>query len=110
MTQAELNKTLDFCAYAFDPSTPEERIEILKKSSNVGIQKLATAAEGTYDEKSELFHANLSSEEERLVKRIRARKMMRMEDSVGIDSFRTDVIDGFAPVLQRGKLGLVAAT
>jgi hypothetical protein len=101
---------LDFCAYAFEANSPEERIEFLKKSSNNDVDSLAATAEGSYDEKAGLFHANLTTEEESIAKRIRARKMMRMEDSLGIDNFRTDVIDGLAPFLKRGSLGLVPPT
>jgi len=50
----------------------------------------------------------MSAEEQRIAKRILARKMMRMDDSLGIDNFKTDVINGLAPQLQRGNLGLVA--
>jgi hypothetical protein len=110
LAQSELSKTLDFCAFAFEPNSPEERIKLLEKSSTNGTGSLATAAEGTYNEKEGLFHANLTIEEERIAKRIRARKMMRMEDSLGIENFRTDVIDGLAPLLKRGSLGLVPPT
>ena len=47
-----------------------------------------------------------AAEEIRVLNHIRARKMLRAEDTMGIASFHTDVIDGYAATLERGTLGL----
>ena len=49
---------------------------------------------------------NLTEEEQRVLKHIHARTMMRTEDTMNIASFNTDVIDGFGVRLARGSLGL----
>lgn len=48
----------------------------------------------------------LNEEEKRVLKHIRARQMMKTEDTMSIDNFSTDTILGLAPVLKRGSLGL----
>lgn len=52
--------------------------------------------------------AQLTTKEWQIVKILRSRCMIR-EDPFDIDSFTLDTIDGLAPKLQRGQLGLVAA-
>lgn len=51
----------------------------------------------------------LSAEENRVMDYIRARQLLRTEDSMHIDNFSTDVINGLAPNVKRGKLTLVKA-
>lgn len=41
---------------------------------------------------------------------IRARQLMRTEDTMHMEHFSTDVIDGLAPVVERGALTLREAT
>jgi hypothetical protein len=53
------------------------------------------------------FEVNLTEEEQRVLKSIRARQMLRKEDILHIDNFSADAIDGLAPNLKRGSLGLV---
>jgi hypothetical protein len=52
------------------------------------------------------YHPDLSPEQLRAVKHIRARKMMRTEDTMNMNSFGTDAIGGLVPNLARGALGL----
>ncbi|TVY78374.1 Flavine halogenase aclH [Lachnellula suecica] len=104
LTQAELSKTLDFCAFAFEPSSPEDRANVSRKISSAS----RCNDDRRHGNTTILFHANLTAEEERMAKRIQARKMLKIEDSSGIEDFKTDVINGLAPNLQRGRLGLVA--
>lgn len=59
------------------------------------------------DVTSKEFQVDLSPEEEKVVGHIRARQMMRTEDTINIASFGTDSINGMVPSLQRGSLGLV---
>jgi hypothetical protein len=49
----------------------------------------------------------LSEDELKVLKSIRARQMLRTEDTINIDNFSADAIDGMVPVLKRGELGLV---
>ncbi|PYH92917.1 FAD/NAD(P)-binding domain-containing protein [Aspergillus ellipticus CBS 707.79] len=95
LTQDELNRTMEFCANAFEPARPEVRSTVL--------QKLRAGSEPG----DTTFHPDMSPEEERVVKHICARQMMRTEDTMNISSFGTDVINGFLPNLCHGSLGLV---
>lgn len=52
---------------------------------------------------------DLSDEEVRVLQYIRARQLLRMEDTMHLQGFSTDVIDGLAPVLERGFLTLQEA-
>ena len=102
LTQDELDKTLDFCASAFEPSQQAEREAVLAKVESVS-EKKETAEVG------KAFNANLSKEEEKVLNHIQARKMMRTEDTMHISNFSTDVVAGFLPRLERGNFGLIAA-
>lgn len=101
LTQSEVNKTVDFCLNAFQDTTAEERQKVLDKlqelngNSNIPI-------EATED--IEKF----TEEELRILKHIRARQMFRMEDTFNLNHFSEDAIEGYAPNIKRGSLGLVA--
>ncbi|KAH8110866.1 FAD/NAD-binding domain-containing protein [Phellopilus nigrolimitatus] len=102
LSQAELARTLEFCAHAFEPTLPEERAAVLDKLA------AASAAEGATPEAvaAAARDARLTAEEQRVLDHINARKMMRTEDTMGMGSFGTDAIGGLAPRLERGSLGL----
>lgn len=97
LTHDEVVKTVDFCLNAFKETSPEERKKVLDKvaamdgtvASNPGLEKL------TDDELQILNH-------------IRAKQMLRVDDSININHFGSDAINGLAPNLRRGDLGLVA--
>ncbi|KAK5991522.1 Flavin-dependent halogenase ascD [Cladobotryum mycophilum] len=92
LTQSELNQTLEFCANAFEPVKAEDR--------DVAMEKIAATVDVT------AYHADLSPEQRHAVNHIRARQMMRTEDTMHLENFTTDVIDGLVPHLERGALGL----
>jgi hypothetical protein len=93
LTQGEVSKTIDFCLKAFHPVKPEERQAIQGKIN------------GTRNEAHEL--EKLSEDELRVLDAIRARRLLRTEDTLNLDNFRKDAIGGFMPNLKHGKLGLV---
>ncbi|PON24531.1 hypothetical protein TGAM01_v206461 [Trichoderma gamsii] len=94
LCQAELSKTLEFCSNAFEPVKPEDRSSMLEKLG----QNPDTA-----------YQVDLSPQQRTVVDHIRARQMMRTEDTMNINSFGTDAINGFIPNLKKGGLGLVRA-
>ncbi|KAI6781324.1 Flavine halogenase ascD [Emericellopsis cladophorae] len=94
LSQEELNKTLDFCAFAFEPVTSEDDREKAMDAMKEAIDN------GTG------YHPDLSPEQLKAVKHIRARRMMRTEDTINMNSFGTDAVNGFVPNLVRGQLGL----
>lgn len=91
-------KTVDFCLNAFKEVTPEERQKVLDK---------VKAMNGTtsVDRKEDL--ERLTTAELEVLNNIRAKQMMRIEDTMNLNGFERDTIDGYAPNLKRGSLGLV---
>ena len=97
LTQTEISQTLDFCLNAFKETDPGEREAVLKK------------VEGIDAKVKEKGMATLTEEETRVLNTIRARQMLRTEDILHINNFSADTIDGFAPNVKMGSLGLVKA-
>ena len=114
MTQEELSNTVDFCLNAFEAHGSDKHQEVVKKLEQ---QKLTNgAAIATHDDpqnekriqqKSMVDPEGLSEDEMRILKTIRARQMMRTEDTMSIDNFSSDNINGFKPFLKTGYLALV---
>lgn len=94
LSQEELKKTLEFCSNAFEPVKPEDRSSMLEKLGS---------------DPSTTYQVDLSPQQRTVVDHIRARQMMRTEDTMNISSFGTDAINGFVPNLKKGDLGLVPA-
>lgn len=103
LTQDELSKTIDFCLGAFQHTAPEERDAVMKK---IEAQQNEAKKESDLEAKAKVDPEGLSPQEMQVLKTIRARQMLRTEDVINIDSFGTDTIDGFAPRIKRGELGL----
>ena len=49
----------------------------------------------------------LTEDELKILNHIRAKQMLRFEDSLNLDHYSADAIDGLAPNLKHGSLGLV---
>ncbi|KAL8954678.1 MAG: hypothetical protein Q9193_007142, partial [Seirophora villosa] len=113
VSQTELSETIAFCANAWDSVRPDERAAILQKiqrfvsyyTSGKPVSK-AQDAEAIFEKVKQ----NLSEEEVRVMNYIRARQALRTEDSMNIERFSMDVIDGLAPNVERGNLTLKKAT
>lgn len=101
LTQGEVNKTVDFCMNAFQDTTPEERAKVLARLQELNGNS-SIPLEATED--IEKF----TEDELRILKHIRARQMLRMEDTFNLSHFSEDAIDGYAPNIRQGSLGLVA--
>ena len=123
LSQEELSSTLDFCLNAFERHDPEKRDAVMQKlkaaealqgsveSADGADQPAPTAEiEAQVVEKAQLDIEELTPEELRILNTIRARRMMRMEDTMHIDNFGVDVIDGYRPLVKRGSLGLMKWT
>ena len=117
LSQEELNNTVDFCLNAFDQHAPEKHAAVLKKMEtavlNNGDEVPAalsnTKTESKVEQKAIVDPEGLSPDEMKILKSIRARQMLRAEDTMSIDSFSSDAIDGWAPRVKRGSLGLSKA-
>lgn len=58
------------------------------------------------DNGASVDRAGLTQDQVDALDHVRARKMMRTEDTMNIDSFGTDAIGNLVPRLVRGRLGL----
>ena len=101
LTQDEVVKTVNFCLNAFKETSPEERQKVLEKVAAINGTATVGAGETQVLEK-------LSEEEMKVLDHIRAKQMLRMEDTMNLNHFGSDAIDGLAPNLKTGSLGLVA--
>lgn len=107
LTQAEISKTVEFCFRAFAHVSFEEKEALVKKLKALGHDRDA------YDEANgkalDEIEKQLTPEEQAILKTLKGRRMVRPEDSLNIDNFLLDSIDGLGPRLERGNLGLQAA-
>jgi flavine halogenase len=101
LTQSEVNKTVDFCLNAFQDTTAAERQKVLDK-----LQELNGNSDIPIEATEDI--EKFTEEELRILKHIRARQMFRMEDTFNLNHFSEDAIEGYAPNIKRGSLGLVA--
>lgn len=108
LSEEELGQTLDFCAAAFEPTDAAEMDNVLRKVVLNG-EKATNDKLGQIADSS---HGMFSVEEQRVLSHIRARTAMKIEalPVTDLDNLGTDVILGMRANLQRGNLGLVAAT
>jgi hypothetical protein len=107
LTQAEISKTVEFCFRAFAHVSFEEKEALVNKLKSLGHDGDA------YDENNrkalDELEKQLTPEEQTILKTLKGRRMVRPEDPLNIDNFTLDSIDGLAPRLEKGKLGLTAA-
>ncbi|PLB52235.1 FAD/NAD(P)-binding domain-containing protein [Aspergillus steynii IBT 23096] len=98
-SDSEISKALKFCFRAFTYVPPEQKDALFEKLTK--LQSDATAANALDD-----IQKHLTADELQVLETLRSRRMIR-EDPFEMDSFTLDTIDGLAPNLVRGKLGLV---
>lgn len=108
LSQEEVSKTVDFCFHAFVPVPLAEKEAVLEKMEQLGISD-PNVSDDKFNQGVAELQGLLSPEQMRIMHTIRARQMLRSEDTLNIDNFGTDVINGLSPNLVRGDLGLVEA-
>ena len=96
-----MSNTVDFCLNAFAPVDIAKRDAVLKR-----VEDLKSS--GSAHDPTQL-EAYLSPEEMHILNAVRAREMVRSEDTVNIDTFTSDTIDGRAVNMVHGSLGLISA-
>jgi hypothetical protein len=107
LTQAEISKTVEFCFRAFAHVPLEQKEALVEK-----LKKLSLDADANDEHTKQALAAlekDLTPEELQILNTLRGRRMLRAEDSLNIDNFSLDSIDGMAPRLEQGKLGLISA-
>jgi hypothetical protein len=84
--------------------SPEQKESLVQKLKSLG-------ADGSDEfqtlEDIDRIQKTLTPDESQILDALRARRMLRTEDIHTLDNFTLDVIDGLAPNIERGKLGLV---
>lgn len=100
LTHEEVVKTVDFCLHAYKETSPEERQAVLDK-----VAKLNGSKASVLDEKANL--ERLTEDEMKILNHIRAKQMLRFEDTLNLNHYGADAIHGLAPNLKTGSLGLV---
>ena len=117
LSQEEVSKTVDFCLNAFEHHAPEKHEAVLKKMETAMLANNAeapadlstTKTEAEVEKKAIVDPEGLSPDEMRILNTIRARQMLRREDTLSINSFSNDAINGWVPLVKRGSLGLQKA-
>ncbi|KAI0382242.1 FAD/NAD(P)-binding domain-containing protein [Hypomontagnella monticulosa] len=106
-TQADVSKAIEFCFRAFTPVPEEQQDALIQKLQDLGM-------DGEVDDEKkerviEEIQKSLTPDESRILDILRGRRMLRAEDAINLVSFTSDSIDGLAPNMVHGKLGLVKA-
>lgn len=107
LTQAEISKTVEFCFRAFAHVSFEEKEALVKKLKALGHD--GDAYDEANKEALDEIEKQLTPEEQEILKTLKGRRMVRPEDSLNIDNFLLDSIDGLGPRMERGNLGLQVA-
>ena len=105
--QQQIVKTLEFCKSLFSATWQlEDRASVLKKIDDAQKEDLARGANAEGPTAMERLQMTLTEEEKSAFKYIETRKHMRLDDTLTINSFVSDVVDGRRLRLERGRLGL----
>ena len=107
LTQAEISKTVEFCFRAFAHVSFEEKEALVTKLKQLGLD--GDVNDETNKQSLEELEEKLTPEERQILTTLKGRRMVRPEDSLSIENFTLDSIDGLAPRLERGELGLKPA-
>ncbi|PHH66610.1 hypothetical protein CDD81_6447 [Ophiocordyceps australis] len=102
MSHAQLSQALEFCFKAFTFVPPEEKDALFSKLKTLGVDNNSSTRQ-LDDIKNQL-----TPQEAQIIDILQSRRMVR-EDPFEIESFTLDAIDGLAPRLERGRLGLARA-
>lgn len=104
VSQLEISKILQFCFKAFTYVPPEKKDALFDKLRKLDSKALQDDAKQVQTLDS--IEKHLTADELQILEILRSRRMIR-EDPFEMDSFTLDTIDGMAPKLVRGSLGLV---
>ncbi|KAL8984872.1 MAG: hypothetical protein Q9205_001285 [Flavoplaca limonia] len=107
LTQSEISKTVEFCFRAFAHVSFEKKEALVQKLKALGHD--ADASDEANSVAMEEIEKQLTPEEQQILVTLKGRRMVRPEDSLNIENFLLDSIDGLGPRMERGNLGLQAA-
>ena len=107
LTQSEISNTVEFCFRAFAHVSFEKKEALVQKLKALGHD--ADASDEANSMALEEIEKQLTPEEQQILVTLKGRRMVRPEDSLNIENFLLDSIDGLGPRMERGNLGLQAA-
>lgn len=84
----------------------EDKDALVNKLKEFGLNE--DAFNKTNSKALDEIEKGLTPEEQRIMKTLKGRRMVRPQDLLNIDSFSLDSIDGLKPRLKQGQLGLVS--
>jgi hypothetical protein len=105
LTESEISETINFCCRAFIPVPLEKKEAVLRKMEDLGLNN-----EDIDPKAKAALEASMSPQELHIMNTVRAREMLRSEDTINIDTFSCDTIGGLTVNLQQGQLGLVKSS
>ncbi|KAK3297914.1 O-methyltransferase-domain-containing protein [Chaetomium fimeti] len=108
LSQNEVATTVEFCFKAFSHVTPEQKEAVVNKLKSLGVTGQEADNDDAIVKVLGEIEKNLTLEEAQVLDILRSRRMIR-EDGFNMDSFTLDAIDGLAPRMERGNLGLAKA-
>lgn len=91
LTQEELSNTLEFAMESYNKVTPEE------ESHGMALMN---------EMKSKRSVPVLTEDDQRILRTIQARKMLQCEGTINLNHFAKQSVNGLAPRLERGMVGL----
>lgn len=94
LTQEELCNTVDFAMQSYNKFTPEEEAHALKLMKEVD-QRISGRS-----------MPKLTEDDERIIRTIRARKMLQCEATINLSHFAKSPVNGLVPRLEKGSVGL----
>lgn len=98
LTQEELSNTVEFAMQSYNKVTPDEEAHAMKL-----MHEINNPVPGR-------VQLQLSSEDERILRTIQARKMLQCQATINLNHFTEQAVNGMAPRLARGMVGLAPAT
>jgi flavine halogenase len=97
LTQEELSRTVEFAVQSYNKLSPEEEMRAIELMSQMNHRKLGKAM------------PPLSDDDQRIISTFSARKMLQCEATINLNHFASSSLNGFAPRLERGAVGLSPA-
>lgn len=105
LTQAEISKTVEFGFKAMTQISRDQKDALVQKLKSLTAESSGDEAKTLADIKK--IEDGLTPDEQQVLNILRARRILRTEDAHTLDNFTLDVIDGLAPNMVRGSLGLL---
>jgi len=111
VTPSELSEMVKFCFtqghVMVDPKEKQDLIDKIYTMAGMGEDSGKELTDEEFGKAAAQLENTLAPEQLEVLRTIRARRMLHLDDWCDIHNIGTDVIDGFCPSLVTGQLGLV---